>query len=132
MGICSHRKQAYFALWGKLYESVREHAKNIIDFPKKRRNDTVDKRRIKITSSCKMCYIFGKNFLRKLSKSTNYQKVRDHCHYTCKYRGTAHSYSYWFKLWLSFYYKRISKRFLGPIWMSLGKIQESTKVFPSQ
>ena len=26
-----------------------------------------------------------------LSKSTNYQNVRDHCHYTGKYTGAAHS-----------------------------------------
>ena len=28
---------------------------------------------------------------KKLSKSINYQKVRDHCHYTGKYRGAAHN-----------------------------------------
>ena len=39
----------------------------------------------------KICYICGKRFFKELSKSINYQKVRDHCHYTGKYRGTAHS-----------------------------------------
>ena len=29
--------------------------------------------------------------IEKLAKDKNYQKVRDHCHYTGKYRGTAHS-----------------------------------------
>ena len=28
--------------------------------------------------------------LKKISNSINYWKVRYHCHYTCKYRGTAH------------------------------------------
>ena len=31
--------------------------------------------------------------LKKLSKSINYWKVRDHCHYTGKYRGAIHSIS---------------------------------------
>ena len=30
-------------------------------------------------------------FLNSLSKNINYQKVTDHCHYTGKYRGAAHS-----------------------------------------
>ena len=30
-------------------------------------------------------------FLRNLSTNINYRKVRDHCHYTGKYRGTVHS-----------------------------------------
>ena len=38
----------------------------------------------------KLCYICGKRTLKKLPKS-NCQKVRDHCHYTGKYRGTARS-----------------------------------------
>ena len=38
----------------------------------------------------KVCYICRKRILKKLSKSISYQKVRDHCHYTGKYRGVAH------------------------------------------
>ena len=34
--------------------------------------------------------LWGKN-LKKISKSVNYQKVRDYCHYTGKYKSTAHS-----------------------------------------
>ena len=37
------------------------------------------------------CHICGSRILKKLSKSINYGKFRDHCHYTGKYRGTAHS-----------------------------------------
>ena len=30
---------------------------------------------------------------KKFSKSKNYRKVRDHCHYTGKYEGAAHNIS---------------------------------------
>ena len=36
-------------------------------------------------------YICGKYFLKKLAEDINHQKVRDHCHYTGKWRGAAHS-----------------------------------------
>ena len=39
-----------------------------------------------------MLYLWGK-ILKKLSKSIHYWKVIDHCHYTRKYRGTAHNIS---------------------------------------
>ena len=34
-------------------------------------------------------YIWGKRFLKKLSKSIDYWKARNYCHYTGKYRGAA-------------------------------------------
>ena len=34
-----------------------------------------------------------KKILKKLAKSKNYRKTRDHCHYTGKYRSAAHSIS---------------------------------------
>ena len=46
---------------------------------------------LKSHQDAKACYICGKRILKKISKSMNYQKVRDHCHYTGKYRGAAHS-----------------------------------------
>ena len=45
------------------------------------------KEELKSHQDAKVCYICGKKILKKLSKSRNYQKVRDHCHYTDKYRG---------------------------------------------
>ena len=32
-----------------------------------------------------------KNIWKKVFKNIKYQKVRDHCHYTGKYRGSAHT-----------------------------------------
>ena len=37
-----------------------------------------------------MSHLWEKS-LKKLAKSKYYRKVRDHCHYTSKYREAAHS-----------------------------------------
>ena len=39
----------------------------------------------------KVYYICRGKVLKKFGKDKNYQKVRDHCHYTGKYRDAAHS-----------------------------------------
>ena len=57
----------------------------------KEKNVTVNKRRNKSHQVARNFYICGRRILEKLSKSVNYQKVRDHCHYTGTYRGAAHS-----------------------------------------
>ena len=71
----------------KFCTSLREHAKNIIDFEK---NGTTNKRKVKLYQDAKVRYICEKRIL-KFIKDKNYQKVRDHCHYTGKYRDAAHS-----------------------------------------
>ena len=38
-----------------------------------------------------MLHICRKKFTQKLAKDKNHPKVRDHCHFTGKYRGAAHS-----------------------------------------
>ena len=74
----------------KFCESLREHAKNIIDFEKKKMLP-LTKNKLKPHRDAKVCHICGKIFTKKLVKDENYRKVRDHCHYTGKYRGTAYS-----------------------------------------
>ena len=65
--------------------------KNINNFENKK-NVTVNKRRAKIESRCKsMLYLWKNNLKKKLSKTINYYKVRDHFHFTGKYRGAAYS-----------------------------------------
>ena len=49
------------------------------------------RKELKSHEDAKECYICGKNFIKKFFKDLNYRKVRDHCCYTGKYRGTAHS-----------------------------------------
>ena len=48
------------------------------------------KEELKSHQDAKVCYICGKRILKKLSKSINYWKIKDHCHFTGKYSGTAH------------------------------------------
>ena len=66
---------------------LREHATKIIDYEKKEM--------IPLTNEEKKI-IVGKKFViyaKRLSTNDNnkkYYKVRDHCHYTGKYRGAAH------------------------------------------
>ena len=67
----------------KFCESLREHTKNIINFEKKKMLP-LTKEELESHQDTKVCYICGKRILKKLSKSINYQKVRDHCHYTGK------------------------------------------------
>ena len=52
------------------------------------------KEEIKSHQDAKICYIcvfVEKESRKKLSKTINYRKVRDHCNYTGKYRGAAYS-----------------------------------------
>ena len=74
----------------KFCTSLREHAKDIIDFEKKKILP-LTKEELKSHQDAKVCYICGKRILKKLSKIINYWKVGDHCHYASKYRGAAHS-----------------------------------------
>ena len=94
LGIWSHRKQTYFISRKRIYKKVfwilLEQAINIIDFEKKKLL-SLTKEELKSHQDAKVSYICGKRILKKLSKSINCQKVRDHCHYAGKYRGAAHS-----------------------------------------
>ena len=48
------------------------------------------KEELKSHQDARNCYIYGEIILKKLSKSINYWKVKDHCHYAGKDRGVAH------------------------------------------
>ena len=74
----------------KFCESLRKHAKNVIDFEKKKVLP-LTKEELKSYQDGKACYICGKRFLKKFTNDKNYRKVRDHCHFTGKYRGASHS-----------------------------------------
>ena len=52
---------------------------------------SLEKVELKLYQEAKVCHICGKVMLEKFAKDKNYRKNRDHCHYTGKYRGAAHS-----------------------------------------
>ena len=74
----------------KFSSSLWENAKNITDFENKK-IIALRKEELKLHQDTKVCYICRKIMLKNLSKTINYQKVTDHCHYTGKHRGVAHS-----------------------------------------
>ena len=49
------------------------------------------KKQIELPQDVRESYNCGKIFLKKFTNDKNYQKVKDHCHFTGKYRGTTHS-----------------------------------------
>ena len=68
----------------KFCKDLRKHATKIINYEKKKMIPLILKEEIDYNKQ-KICYICKKEFDKK-----NY-KVRDHCHYTGNYRGTAHN-----------------------------------------
>ena len=67
---------------------LREHSTKIINYEKKKIPLTT-KEKI-YHNKQKVCYIFKKEFDNN-DNDKKQQKVRDHCHYTGKYRGAAHN-----------------------------------------
>ena len=68
--------------------NLREHATKIINYEKKKMIP-LTKKEEKNHNKQKVCHICRKEFNTDDS-DTKYHKVRDHCHYTGKYRGAAH------------------------------------------
>ena len=71
----------------KFSKDLREHSSKIINYEKKKMILLTTEEKI-YHNKQKICYICKKEFNNNNKK--NY-KVRDHCHYTGKYRGAAHN-----------------------------------------
>ena len=71
----------------KFYKDLRTHATKIINYEKKKMIPSTTEEKIHYNEQ-EICYICKKEFDKNDEK--NY-KVRDHCHYTGKYRGAAHN-----------------------------------------
>ena len=77
----------------KFCKDLRDHAMKIINYEEKRNEPLTDKEnnsyeKQKVCYSCKMEFSTDKNNKKAFKL---YHKVRDHCHYTGKFRGAAHS-----------------------------------------
>ena len=74
-------------------KDLRDHAMKIINNEEKEMIPLTDEEN-KSYEKQKLCYICKKEFSTD-KKDKNvfklYRKVRDHCHYTAKFRGAAHS-----------------------------------------
>ena len=75
----------------KVLYFVKVHATNVINFEKNRML-LLTRKELKLHQDATVQYICGKRFLQKFAKDKNYRKVRNHCHYTGKYRSTRHIY----------------------------------------
>ena len=69
----------------KFCEFLKEHVENTYNFQKKNILP-LTKEELKSHQAPRVYYIRGKKVLKKLSKSVNYWKVRDHSHFISKYR----------------------------------------------
>ena len=68
--------------------NLRKHATKIINYEKKEMIPSTKKEEKKHNKK-KVCYIYKKRFTAD-DNNKKYHKVRDHCHYTGKYRSAAH------------------------------------------
>ena len=71
----------------KFSKDLKEHTSKIINYEKKKMIALTTEQKI-YHNKQKICYICKKEFD---TSNKKYHKVRDHCHYTGKYRGAAHN-----------------------------------------
>ena len=71
----------------KFCKDLKEHAMKIINYEKKKMISLTTEEKIHYNKQ-KICYICKKEFNNNDKKQQN---VKDHCHYTGKYRGAAHN-----------------------------------------
>ena len=74
-------------------KDLRDHAMKIINYEEKEMIPLTDKEN-KSYEKQKICYIWKKEFCTDENDKNAfklYHKVRDHCHYTGKFRGAAHN-----------------------------------------
>ena len=78
----------------KFCNNLREHAMKIIDYEKKEMILPLTDKENKSYEKQKVCYTCKKDISTDENDKNEfklYHKVRDHCHYSGKFRGAAHS-----------------------------------------
>ena len=78
----------------KFCKDLRENAMKIVNYEKKKKMILLTDKETEFCENQKVCHICKKEFSTdKNDKNTFelYHKIRDHCHYTKKFRGAAHS-----------------------------------------
>ena len=73
----------------KFCKDLREHSTKVINYEKKKMISLTTEEKIHYNKQ-KVCYICKKEFDNN-DNNKKQQKLRDHCHYTGKYRGAAHN-----------------------------------------
>ena len=73
----------------KFYKDLIEHSTKIINYEKKKMISLTTEEKVHYKKQ-KVCYICKKEFDDN-DNNKKRQKVKDHCHYTGKYRGAAHN-----------------------------------------
>ena len=73
----------------KFCKDLREHSAKIINYEKKKMISLTTEEKVHYNKQ-KVCYICKKEFDDN-DNNKKQQKVRDHCHYTGKYRGAVHN-----------------------------------------
>ena len=74
-------------MYEKVFKDLRGHATKIINYEKKKMIPLTTEEKI-YHNEQEICYIFKKEFD---TNDKKHYKVRNHCHYTGKYRGAAHN-----------------------------------------
>ena len=73
----------------KFCKDLREHATKIINYEKKEMI-LLTRDEWELHNKQEVCYVCKKGFT-TYDSNKEYYKVKDHCHYTGKYRGAAHN-----------------------------------------
>ena len=51
---------------------------------------SLKKEELKLHQDAKVCYMYVTRLLKTFGNDKNYQKIRNHCRFTGKYRGATH------------------------------------------